>query len=188
MDTPPTTSTPQTLGVNVYQAAPNGLQMSEGKFNIGGGTNSVAHFNDNTLSFDDDVTWVRGRHQLIFGGEWVQNQLNIGNVYEGNGIFTFNGQYSGSGPNGGSTIGDQNLDFLQGTLGAMAPASFPAEQAAAERAARHRFPASTFRTPIHATPRLTLVARPALGTQLYARRLFQSRRRVQHGRLPRRTR
>ena len=44
-----------TLGVNVYQVVPNGLQMTEGKFTIGGGTNSVAHFNDNTGSIDDDV-------------------------------------------------------------------------------------------------------------------------------------
>ena len=79
------------------------------------------------------MTWVHGKHQIDFGGEWVQNQLNIGNVYEGNGNFTFNGEYSGSGPNGGTTIGDQNLDFLMGTLAVHA---VPAEQAAAERAAR----------------------------------------------------
>ena len=105
-------------GRDLYQAVPNGLQIAEGKFTIGGGTNSVSHFNDNTLSVDDDVTWVRGRHQFVFGGEWVQNQLNIGNTYESNGVFTFNGQYSGSGPNGGNVIGDQNLDFLWGTLSA----------------------------------------------------------------------
>ncbi len=39
-----------TLGVNVFQQVKNGLQMSEGKFTIGGGTNSVAHFNDNTAA------------------------------------------------------------------------------------------------------------------------------------------
>ena len=48
----------------------------------------------------------------------MQNELNIGNHYESNGTFTFNGDYSGSGPKGGSTIGDQNLDFLQGTMSA----------------------------------------------------------------------
>jgi len=95
--------------------------MSEGKFSIGGGTNSVAHFNDNTGAVGDDVTWVHGKHQIGFGGEWVQNQLNIGNAYEGNGIFTFNGEYSGSGPNGGTVIGDQTLDFLMGTLGISSP-------------------------------------------------------------------
>jgi hypothetical protein len=146
-----------TLGINVYQTAPNGLQVSEGKFTIGGGTNSVAHFNDNTLSVDDDVTWVRGKHQIMFGGEWVQNQLNIGNVYEGNGIFTFNGQYSGSGPNGGSTIGDQNLDFLMGTLGASGT-GVPFQQSKEQQnALRGPIPSLYIQDTYHATNRLTLV-------------------------------
>jgi hypothetical protein len=143
-----------TLGVNVYQIVPNGLQMSEGKFSIGGGTNSVAHFNDNALAIDDDVTWVRGKHQLAFGGEWVQNQLNIGNVYEGNGIFTFNGEYSGNGPKGGSTIGDQNLDFLMGTLGSSSPFQQSKEQ---QNALRGPLPSLYIVDTYHASPRLTLV-------------------------------
>ncbi len=143
-----------TLGVNVYQVVPNGLQMTEGKFSIGGGTNSVAHFNDNTGSVDDDVTWVRGKHQIGFGGEWVQNQLNIGNVYEGNGIFTFNGEYSGSGPKGGGTIGDQNLDFLMGTLGSSSPFQQSKKQ---QNALRGPIPSLYVQDTYHATHRLTLV-------------------------------
>jgi hypothetical protein len=143
-----------TLGVTAYQFVPNGLQMSEGKFTIGGGTNSVAHFNDNTAAIDDDVTWVRGRHQIAFGGEWVQNQLNIGNVYEGNGIFTFNGEYSGSGPKGGSTIGDQNLDFLMGTLGSSSPFQQSKKQ---QNSLRGPIPSLYVQDTYHATPRLTLM-------------------------------
>jgi hypothetical protein len=147
-----------TLGIPtsaLYQIQPNGLQMSEGKFTIGGGTNSVAHFNDNTGSIDDDVTWVRGKHQIAFGGEWVQNQLNIGNVYEGNGIFTFNGEYSGSGPKGGSTIGDQNLDFLMGTLGSSTPFQQSKKQ---QNALRGPIPSLYVQDTFHATHQLTLVA------------------------------
>ncbi|MGB0053165.1 MAG: carboxypeptidase regulatory-like domain-containing protein, partial [Terracidiphilus sp.] len=146
-----------TLGIPssaLYQIQPNGLQMAEGKFSIGGGTNSVAHFNDNTGSIDDDVTWVHGKHQIGFGGEWVQNQLNIGNVYEGNGIFTFNGEYSGSGPKGGSTIGDQNLDFLMGTLGSSTPFQQSKKQ---QNALRGPIPSLYVQDTYHATPRLTLV-------------------------------
>ena len=145
-----------TLGIpsSLYQIQPNGLQMAEGKFSIGGGTNSVAHFNDNTGSIDDDVTWVHGKHQIGFGGEWVQNQLNIGNVYEGNGIFTFNGEYSGSGPKGGSTIGDQNLDFLMGTLGSSTPFQQSKKQ---QNALRGPIPSLYVQDTYHATPRLTLV-------------------------------
>lgn len=140
-----------TLGVAIYQAVPNGLQISEGKFTIGGGTNSVAHFNDNTLAIQDDVTWVHGKHQLAFGGEWVQNELNIGNSYEANGTFTFNGEYSGSGPNGGTKIGDQNLDFLWGTLSAFQQSK---EQ---QNALRGPIPSLYVQDAFHATPRLTLV-------------------------------
>jgi hypothetical protein len=147
-----------TLGINLYQAIPNGLQITEGKFTIGGGTNSVSHFNDNTLAFDDDVTWIRGKHQLIFGGEWVQNQLNIGNAYESNGVFTFNGQYSGSGPKGGSVIGDQNLDFLEGTLGASGT-TVPFQQSKQQQnALRGPIPSLYGQDTFHASKRLTFVA------------------------------
>ncbi|HZP06736.1 MAG TPA: carboxypeptidase-like regulatory domain-containing protein [Terracidiphilus sp.] len=139
------------LGVTLYQAVKNGLQISEGKFTIGGGTNSVAHFNDNTLAIDDDVTWVHGKHQIMFGGEWVQNQLNIGNAYESNGVFTFNGQYSGSGPKGGATIGDQNLDFLMGTLSAFQQSKFQ------QNALRGPIPSVYIQDTFHATSRLTVV-------------------------------
>jgi len=140
-----------TLGVSIFQPIPNGLQITEGKFTIGGGTNSVAHFNDNTLAIDDDVTIVRGKHQIIWGGEWVQNELNISNGYESNGTFTFNGEYSGSGPNGGSVIGDQALDFLWGTLSAF-------QQSKQEQnALRGPIPSLYAQDTFHASPRLTLV-------------------------------
>jgi hypothetical protein len=140
------------LGVTLYQAVPNGLQLSEGKFTIGGGTNSVAHFNDNTLAIDDEVTWVKGQHQIVFGGEFVRNQLNINNGYESNGTFTFNGQYSGSGPNGGTTIGDQTLDYLRGALSAFQQSKFQ------QNALRGSIPSLYFQDTFHATSGLTVVA------------------------------
>ena len=141
-----------TLGVNLYQGTPNGLQMTEGKFTIGGGTNSVSHFNDNTLAIDDEVTMVAGKHQFVFGGEYVRNQLNISNAYESNGIFTFNGSFSGSGPNGGNTIGDQNLDFLQGALQAFQQSKFQ------ENALRAPIPSLYGQDTFHANKQLTLIA------------------------------
>ena len=141
-----------TIGIDIYQAIPNGLQVSEGKFTIGGGLNSAAHFNDNTLAVNDDVTWVRGKHQVIFGGEWVQNQLNIGNGYESNGVFSFNGQYSANGPSGGTKIGDQNLDFLQGTMSAFQ------QSKQQQNALRGPIPSLYIQDTYHASSRLTLVA------------------------------
>ena len=142
-----------TLGITLSQGVKNGLQITEGKFTIGGGTNSVSHFNDNTLSLDDDVTWVHGKHQIMFGGEWVQNQLNIGNQYETNGVFTFNGNFSGAGPHPATnTIGDQNLDFLQGTLSAFQ------QSKQQQNALRGPIPSLYVQDTFHADKRLTLVA------------------------------
>lgn len=139
-----------TLGVNAYQMSKAGLQISGGKWNIGGGTNSLSHFNDNSLNVSDDVTWVHGKHQIMFGGQWVQNQLNIGNIYEGNGHFSFDGTYSGSGPGGGTKKGDANLDFLAGTMSGF-------EQSKQQQnALRGPFPSLYIQDTFHASPRLTI--------------------------------
>lgn len=149
-----------TLGVNVYQIQPNGLQLTVagGKFAIGGGTNSVAHFNDNTGSIGDDLTWVHGKHQFGFGGEWVQNQLNIGNAYEGNGIFEFGGTYSGNGPKGGSVVGDPNLDLMMGTLGPSGTTPAFQQSKKQQNSLRGPIPSLYVQDTYHASPRLTLVA------------------------------
>ncbi len=138
-----------TLGVNLYQAEP-GLQLAATRFTIGGGTNSVSHFNDNTLAFDDDITMLRGKHQFVFGGQWVQNQLNISNAYESNGTFTFTGVFSGSGPNGGTITGDPELDLLQGTLQAFQQSKFQ------QNALRGPVPSLYVQDTYHASPGLTV--------------------------------
>jgi len=142
-----------TIGVNTYQAVTNGLYVAAtNKFTMGGGTNSVSHFNDNTLAIDDDVTMVRGKHQLVFGGEFVRNQLNISNAYESNGVFTFGGNFSGSGPNGGTTVGDADLDFLKGAMTAY-------QQSKQEQnALRAPVPSLYAQDTFHATKQLTMVA------------------------------
>ena len=142
-----------TLGVKLSQVAPNGLQLSvSNKFTIGGGTNSVSHFNDNTLAIDDDMTLVRGRHQIVLGGEFVRNQLNISNAYEGNGNFAFDGRYGLNGPGGGSGGGDANLDFLSGTLGTFQ------QSKQQQNGLRAPIPSLYIQDTFHATNRLTMVA------------------------------
>jgi hypothetical protein len=147
-----------TLGVNLYQSEPNGLQITASKFTIGGGTNSVSHFNDNTLAFSDDVTLLRGKHQFVFGGQWVQNQLNISNAYESNGTFTFGSNYSAYGPSGQratgapSELGDGSLDFLMGAMSAFQ------QSKQQQNALRAPIPSLYAQDTYHATSRLTVVA------------------------------
>jgi hypothetical protein len=142
-----------TLGVDLWQGQTAGLQMTtSNKFTIGGGTNSNSKFNDNTFAFDDDVTMLLGKHQLVFGGEYARNQLNIANAYETNGVFTFDGRYSANGPNGGSAGGDPNLDFLMGTLSAF-------EQSKQQQnALRGPIPSLYLQDTYHPTNNITLVA------------------------------
>jgi len=141
------------LGVDLYQGQANGLQMTtSNKFNVGGGTNSNSKFNDNTLAFDDDITLMMGKHQLVFGGEYARNQLNIANAYETNGVFTFDGRYSRNGPAGGSAGGDPNLDFLMGTLGTF-------EQSKQQQnALRGPIPSLYIQDTFHPTGSVTLIA------------------------------
>jgi Carboxypeptidase regulatory-like domain len=142
-----------TIGVNAFQAEPVGLYVVvTNKFTMGGGTNSLSHFNDNTLAISDDLTLVRGRHQIVLGGEWVQNQLNIANAYESNGNFAFSGTYSGSGPNSGTMVGDPDLDFLQGALNTF-------QQSKQEQnALRGPIPSLYLQDTFHASKQLTMVA------------------------------
>jgi hypothetical protein len=160
------------LGISAadeFQSVRNGLWINVGTsgknhgFTAGGGTNLTAIFNDNAFSFADDVTMVRGKHQFVFGGEFVRNQLNIANGYQANGNSVFNGLYSSNGPTGTGACtssgtasqcvaGDANLDFL---LGAMSGFAQSKQQ---QNALRAPIPSLYLQDTFHATSRLTLVA------------------------------
>ncbi len=143
------------LGVTAYQAADAGLYLSVGsKFTLGCGTCAVAQFNDNFLAVEDEVTMVRGKHQIVFGGEIVHNQLNVTNIASGNGQFTFSGNYSINGPHpsGPQKTGDNNLDFLMGAMSAFAQSKTQGN------ALRGNIPSLYVQDTFHATPQLTAIA------------------------------
>lgn len=163
-----------TLQISMTCAVSAGLYVGNGGQdpipNLGGGTNSLAHFNDNTLAIDDDVTWLLGKHQFVFGGEYVYNQLNISNAYLSNGQFSFNSNYSAYGPYGAqgqaadngnycascakqpAQLGDAQLDFLEG---AMSGFSQSKQQ---QNALRGPTPSLYLQDTFHASKKLTLVA------------------------------
>jgi hypothetical protein len=143
-----------TLGIIQYCALPTGFQSTvTNKFSTYCGTCAPGHYNDNSLSFEDDVTMVRGKHQFVFGGEIVRNQLNIVGGYESNGNFTIGGQYSLGGPNTASTsVGDADLDFL---VGAMSGYQQSKQQ---QNALRGVIPSLYFQDTYHASKQLTVVA------------------------------
>lgn len=45
-------------------------------------------------SVDDDFTWVKGRHQLQFGGEFRRDAIDLLYINRPNGAFTYNGYFT----------------------------------------------------------------------------------------------
>jgi len=166
---------PCDLGVTMSCGNPFGLYLTTGGngiggFGMGGTTNSAAHFNTNMLAINDDATWLHGRHQFVFGGEYIRNQLNVSNAYESNGYFnTFGSNYSSYGPYGAaktatlngnycsscgtqpSQYGDGQLDFLEGTMNGFS------QSKQQQNALRSPTPSFYIQDTFHATKQLTLV-------------------------------
>lgn len=90
-----------------------GLAGSIGNANIG----TQQMFSNTTYHYADNMTVIRGRQMIKFGGQVLRQQMNT--FYSGNngrtGFITFNGQYT-AGPNAASPTskGYAEADFLLG--------------------------------------------------------------------------
>lgn len=103
--------TPVELGVNMYNASPNYIELSvTNYFSVGGGSNATASFIRNQFQYADDIDWIRGRHHFSFGGEFLANQMDEQNLQYANGDFSFSGQETGK----GTATGDGLADYLLG--------------------------------------------------------------------------
>jgi hypothetical protein len=101
-----------TIGVNMYTYVPNDLRIAiTNGFSVGCGTCSPGHFNTQSTDFSDDVDYVRGKHQLAFGGEYIRAAQNSNAGYLQNGNFSFNGGLSGINNN---NVGEPLIDFITG--------------------------------------------------------------------------
>jgi hypothetical protein len=147
---------PVGIGVNMFNVDPNFFRLTlSSKWSLYCGTCAPSHFNVNTFAISDDVNLVRGKHQIVFGGEYARSQFNAANHYEENGAFTFTGVFSQKGPaqkSSGGTGADANLDFLTGALQAF-------EQSKAQgNSLRAPIPSLYVQDKYQATPRLVLSA------------------------------
>jgi hypothetical protein len=102
------------LGVKISQPGfkqINQIQVS-GFFTIGG--NPQAFFSRANYTFTDDMHWLLGKHNIDFGYHGEVSKIDINNLYEQPGQFTFNGNNTG---------GDAVANFLFGYLGIFTQAS-----------------------------------------------------------------
>jgi Carboxypeptidase regulatory-like domain len=104
------------LGANVTPLAGNMISLTAtGAFLIGGGAASPGEQHNGPMpSVVDDVNWIKGTHQIGFGGATYQQRLNYWSGVNGVGAATFNGQVTGL------LLGDVMLGrpstFNQGTV------------------------------------------------------------------------
>jgi hypothetical protein len=97
------------FGANVSPLGGKNIAIAvNGAFNIGGGAASIGQSHNGPLwSIVEDLTWVKGSHQIGFGGSIYHQQLNYwsGGGVNATGLATFDGSVSGVSP---------LVDFLEG--------------------------------------------------------------------------
>jgi hypothetical protein len=102
------------LGVNIWQPAfkqINQIEVAGGYFNIGG--NPQAFFSRANYTLTDDMHFLLGRHNIDFGYHGELSKVDVNNLFEQPGQFTFNA----------NNTGDAMASFLFGYLGQFVQAS-----------------------------------------------------------------
>ena len=85
------------LGSRVYSPLDGymGVTVSGNGFSIGAGGTNPGYFDSDGFQLADDVDWVKGNHQISFGGNWIHTKIETLNNRPTNGQFSFNGQATG---------------------------------------------------------------------------------------------
>lgn len=99
-----------TLGI---AAGPPFIQFSGGGYaSIGDPISGPRNTFENAFAGSDSLTWIRGRHELKFGGDFRRDQINVVNGIASNGFFVFVGfPFTNS---FASFLSGQPIFFLQG--------------------------------------------------------------------------
>ncbi len=110
LDTPLVTRTPQDLDIREMPVYTNG---GSPQFTVSGrvtlASGGPTKFVSNTYQIQDNFTWIRNRHTIKAGGEYMD--LSFFQAFLGPPSFTFNGQRTGG---GSASRGDSMADFLLG--------------------------------------------------------------------------
>lgn len=92
---PPDTPSLADYGVNIYEPTPKAIQGVSVTGFFSTGANPTAKFPRTSYSVLDDVRWVHGKHSVAFGGTYERDQLNMYNILNLPGQFSFSGDSTG---------------------------------------------------------------------------------------------
>ena len=89
---------PADVGINAFSYTPHYMQISMtagAGFNIGNGTESNSNFRGNTYEIGNDISLVRGAHQIVIGGDVAMwNSASYANV-RSPGTYNFDNHLTG---------------------------------------------------------------------------------------------
>ncbi len=109
----PNLPTASSVGLRVADSPGNFPQISVNtRFSTFCGTCSLAHVNSGSLQFANDLSWIRGRHQLEFGFNYIRRNLDFQVTTQQNAAFSFDGSFTGD-PMADLFLGNTS-QFVQG--------------------------------------------------------------------------
>jgi hypothetical protein len=89
---------PEDVGVNIYSYIPERMLITiTGGFNVNHGTETGSWYRPNTVGLSDDMTLVRGDHQLALGAALGLSDWKTSSNVRSPGTFTFTGGATGLG-------------------------------------------------------------------------------------------
>ena len=128
-------------GIQIAAPTPPELSLNVGGF-FGIGTNHFGIFNRSDWSMREVATWMKGKHQLEFGGEFLRVKNYINNTFSMAGDFEFTSELSGN----------NLVDFMLGQAGGFSQGGGEFKDMAGS------IPGFFAQDNFRATPRLQLIA------------------------------
>ena len=96
--TNPQVFSPSSVGINIWDGVPGLTRIAiTGGFNIASNNETPSTYNTTEFEFAEDVSLVRGAHQIGFGFDYIRGYLNAFSGLNASGPFTFSGGVTGSG-------------------------------------------------------------------------------------------
>jgi hypothetical protein len=86
------------VGVKAYLYKPATFRVNvTNGFVVGSNNGTYSHYNTSAFQLAEDISMVRGNHQIGFGGSWIHQQLNALSMVFATAPVTFNGTITGNG-------------------------------------------------------------------------------------------
>ena len=94
----PQVFSPTSVGINIWEGVPGLTRVAiTGGFNIASNNETPSTYNTTDYEFTDDVSLIRGAHQIGFGADYIRGFLSAYSGLNASGPFTFAGTVLGSG-------------------------------------------------------------------------------------------